>query len=634
MAAATQSASVPGGPDASSIMYKSMRMQRLGSVVIVQPVQDGVVAGQAVTVDLRSGAIAMAQHPEITKDYTEIKGLLGVMRLHSTVAMAVITGAEQVAVLRGAPVYQITGAEVLASLSVEESEDGRLMDLLEQAVKPTAAGRGMYYSHGADITLTSQRVAALNEDATSAAKPLWARQDSRFFWNRMLAAPLLEGVDAQVARFVPPVMMGMVRQLPAVSFSVGGEPRQACFTLIARRSVTRPGTRYWRRGIDLQGNVANFVETEQIIQFDSHRVLSSYVQVRGSMPVMWSQAPNIKYKPPTYMAPVDQCQPAFDKHIGLLLEHYKEVTALNLANQHGSEGKLGAAYEELARNFRGKQSGFRLEAFDFHKECGATNYDRLSLLWENIREDFARYGYYVTTPKGTVKQRGTFRTNCVDSLDRTNVVQGMLARHHLEAHLAKLGALKPGEKLATAYADFDVKFKNLWADHGDEVSNQYAGTGALKSQFTRTGKRDVWGLLDDGKKSGVRYLLNNYQDGGKQDALDLMTGTYDLDPATVTEFKRQPNVLLPLAVSMVLLALSLSNYYQIAEMQLPTGEWLRVVAQKVMFPVAIAGSLVALVFKFGRTFVNSPQLRPDLVKVWEKPKGAAGPAATKDDKKD
>lgn len=44
----------------------------------------------------------------------------------------------------------------------------------------------------------------------------------------------------------------------------------------------------------------------------------------------------------------------------------------------------------------------------------------------------------------------------------------------------------------------------MWADHGDEVSNQYAGTGALKSQFTRTGVRDVWGLLDDGKKSAVR----------------------------------------------------------------------------------------------------------------------------------
>ena len=46
----------------------------------------------------------------------------------------------------------------------------------------------------------------------------------------------------------------------------------------------------------------------------------------------------------------------------------------------------------------------------------------------------------------------------------------------------------------------------MWADHGDEVSNQYAGTVAMKSAFTRTGKRDIWGLLDDGAKSLTRWV--------------------------------------------------------------------------------------------------------------------------------
>jgi hypothetical protein len=34
--------------------------------------------------------------------------------------------------------------------------------------------------------------------------------------------------------------------------------------LVSRRSVHRAGTRYFRRGIDSQGAVANFVETEQV----------------------------------------------------------------------------------------------------------------------------------------------------------------------------------------------------------------------------------------------------------------------------------------------------------------------------------------------------------------------------------
>ena len=54
----------------------------------------------------------------------------------------------------------------------------------------------------------------------------------------------------------------------------------------------------------------------------------------------------------------------------------------------------------------------------------------------------------------------------------------------------------------------------------------YAGTGALKTDFTRTGKRTREGALDDLKKSIVRYLKNNYFDGARQDAYDLITGTW------------------------------------------------------------------------------------------------------------
>ena len=50
----------------------------------------------------------------------------------------------------------------------------------------------------------------------------------------------------------------------------------------------------------------------------------------------------------------------------------------------------------------------------------------------------------------------------------------------------------------------EQRFKILWADHGDDISRQYAGTGALKSGFTRTGKRTKMGLLDDGLKSVMR----------------------------------------------------------------------------------------------------------------------------------
>ena len=46
---------------------------------------------------------------------------------------------------------------------------------------------------------------------------------------------------------------------------------------MSRRCCFRAGTRLFTRGIDVQGNVANFVETEQIVEFAGDR--SSFVQV-------------------------------------------------------------------------------------------------------------------------------------------------------------------------------------------------------------------------------------------------------------------------------------------------------------------------------------------------------------------
>lgn len=56
-------------------------------------------------------------------------------------------------------------------------------------------------------------------------------------------------------------------------------------TLISRRSVTRPGLRYLRRGVDEDGHTANSVETEQILSRTSWSDLEkvySFTQYRVS----------------------------------------------------------------------------------------------------------------------------------------------------------------------------------------------------------------------------------------------------------------------------------------------------------------------------------------------------------------
>ena len=59
--------------------------------------------------------------------------------------------------------------------------------------------------------------------------------------------------------------------------------------------------------------------------------------------------------------------------------HYfvtQDVVAVNLVNQHGSEGILAQAFQEEAQRFGQPSSGLGLVAFAFHKQCGASNYKK------------------------------------------------------------------------------------------------------------------------------------------------------------------------------------------------------------------------------------------------------------------
>ncbi len=55
----------------------------------------------------------------------------------------------------------------------------------------------------------------------------------------------------------------------------------------------------------------------------------------------------------------------------------------------------------------------------------------------------------------------------------------------------------------------------VWADHADMISTQYTGTAALKTDITRTGRRSVVGMANDGINSMRRYI-QTFQDEQRQ----------------------------------------------------------------------------------------------------------------------
>src|SRR5277367_5039958 len=126
------------------------------------------------------------------------------------------------------------------------------------------------------------------------------------------------------------------------------------------------------------------------------------------------------------------------------------------------------------------------------------------------------------------EQTSVIRTNCMDCLDRTNVVQSTFARHVITKQLVEAGIFKETDRV-DMFPDFESMFRNsnpthslfggltqVWADNANVVSKAYSGTGALKTDFTRTGKRSKKGLLQDGSNSVERYIRNNFYDVSRQ----------------------------------------------------------------------------------------------------------------------
>lgn len=87
----------------------------------------------------------------------------------------------------------------------------------------------------------------------------------------------------------------------------------------------------------------------------------------------------------------------------------------------------------------------------------------LALLWSELKDDFQRDGFFRegSQADGRERQRGVVRTNCIDCLDRTNVVQGLLGRKHLEAVLDRAGLLDATDILALPNTFPQVSFLHL-----------------------------------------------------------------------------------------------------------------------------------------------------------------------------
>uniref|UniRef100_A0A8I5NAI3 Synaptojanin-1 n=1 Tax=Papio anubis TaxID=9555 RepID=A0A8I5NAI3_PAPAN len=441
---------------------------------------------------------ASAEKEAIKGTYSKVLdayGLLGVLRLNLGDTMlhylVLVTGCMSVGKIQESEVFRVTSTEFI-SLRIDSSDEDRISE-----VRKVLNSGNFYFAWSAsgislDLSLNAHR--SMQEQTT----------DNRFFWNQSLHLHLKHyGVNCD--DWLLRLMCGGVEIR-----TIYAAHKQAKACLISRLSCERAGTRFNVRGTNDDGHVANFVETEQVVYLDDS--VSSFIQIRGSVPLFWEQ-PGLQVGSHRVRMSrgFEANAPAFDRHFRTLKNLYGKQIIVNLLGSKEGEHMLSKAFQSHLKASE-HAADIQMVNFDYHQMVKGGKAEKLHSVLKPQVQKFLDYGFFYFNGSEVQRcQSGTVRTNCLDCLDRTNSVQAFLGLEMLAKQLEALGlAEKP--QLVTRFQEV---FRSMWSVNGDSISKIYAGTGALEGK-AKAGK------LKDGARSVTRTIQNNFFDSSKQEAIDVL----------------------------------------------------------------------------------------------------------------
>ncbi|CAF1020786.1 unnamed protein product [Adineta steineri] len=384
-------------------------------------------------------------------------------------------------------------------------------------MKPELNTNKPYFNKPYDITLCAQRMIQGHDS------------DIRFYWNRGLCLPLLK-YNIDIRYWIPKVLCGGIETHRNANEDVE-------LWLISRLSCERAGTRFNVRGVNDDGAVANFVETEQIVFLPRQNNYSSFIIVRGSIPLFWHQP---RFQVGAHRITISRSEAlsfkSFFEHFKHLYRHYGRVLIINLVDQRDDEKRVGDEYRQLfnllVKTYQSKQKKEKKILnylnendfiwFDYHEQARQLKGFTPERFVDKVLIQNSQYSigqeleqqniFTYMDGKMISHQKGVFRINCIDCLDRTNNVQLTLGMVVLTMQLASL-------KKQVDHNNLVERIKDMWINNGDNISRIYTGTGAIGQ---RSKAKDI-------QRSLGRAIQNSLRDDEKQQSMQTLIYSYAKD---------------------------------------------------------------------------------------------------------
>jgi hypothetical protein len=321
-----------------------------------------------------------------------------------------------------------------------------------ESIKAIINSGRLFYSTSYDLTHSLQ-----HNYFSKVVKPTATIVDDRYFFNENLQNALIQANrdENDTSPWICKMIAGFAGSINIdLQDYTEGKKRTYQVVLISRVNHRRLGTRYVRRGLDSEGNAANNVETEQIAfnhDFLKDCSISSFVQMRGSVPSLWGQNLDLSYRPSLVLADTNKesvwapirnhfqdlkHQYIGEKQTGQGIDN-GQIVCVNLLDDTGFEGPLTEIYEKTVRRFNDPK--FKYESFPMNKWCKKMNFTNMEILVDRVRLPMVNSGWFVAegevpslhnqgTLRCTKLQTGITRVSCLDSLDRTNLTCSIFAR--------------------------------------------------------------------------------------------------------------------------------------------------------------------------------------------------------------
>ncbi|MCL7047941.1 hypothetical protein MKW94_001561 [Papaver nudicaule] len=519
----TQSRFYMVGRNKSKTVWRIMKIDRLAPTEL-NIVEDSTTYSEAECFDLltrlREGNASTGGLKLVTTCY----GIVGFVKFLGPYYMLLITKRKQIGSICGHVIYGISKSEMIP-------------------IPHPSVHNDMVFSRS-ENSYSYHVMRSLQNNLSDAQKGP-ALYEKMFVWNEFLTHGIRHNLKNTL--WTVALVYGFFKQ---EKLSVAG--RNFYLTLISRRSRHYAGTRYRKRGVDEKGRVANDVETEQIVFEDIPEgcpvEISSVVQHRGSIPLFWSQKTSpLNAKPKIILSRRDENYKATRLHFDNLVTRYgNPIIILNLIKAGDKEprestlrGMFSYATEVINKglSYEDRLRFFHLDLHKLSKSKGANVLECLSGVTEySLRTT----GFFHSQlPPDLVPdednenrlmkqrrlQKGVLRTNCIDCLDRTNVVQYSYGLAALGYQLNALGLIRrpkidQDDRLA-------VDLMRLFETMGDIIALQYGGSLAHNKIFWfRRGHGKTTVHAQHFVRSFQRYWSNAYTDAEKQDAINIFLGYF------------------------------------------------------------------------------------------------------------